>query len=210
MNQVKLATDLRPDTGKGPSGRLRKEGRVPGVLYGFEVDPMPVSVNDRELYHALHGPAGRNVLLVVEAAGEDHLCVARDIQRHPVRGDYVHLDLLAVDKNATIVVDVPVHLVGEAVQGSIVQQVLTTVSIHVPPLNTPNGFELSIEGMEINDVKRVEDLTDLLPDGASWEVDPQRTVVTVNPPTIEEVEEDSSDLLEVKTDDNDDAEAAEA
>jgi large subunit ribosomal protein L25 len=203
MNQVKLAVQDRPATGKGASGRLRHSGRVPGVMYGFGVSPIALSVDKLELFHALHGPAGRNVLLTIEADGADHLCVARDIQRHPVRGDYVHLDLLAVDKNATIVVDVRVILVGEAVQGSIVQQVLTTVSINVPPLSTPNSFELSIEEMQINEVKRVEDLTHLLPEGASWEIDEKRTVVTVNPPTVEEADDDEdSDLLEVKTDDD--------
>lgn len=198
MNQVKLATDPRPRTGKGASGRLRKQGRVPGVVYGYEVEPTPVSLDALELYHALHGPAGTNVLLNIDVDGTEMLCVARDIQTHPVRGDYVHVDLLSVNTEETIVVEVPVHLVGEADPEGVVSQVLNTVPINVPPLRTPNSFDLSIEGLVIGDVKRVEDLTSELPEGASFAIEEQRTVVTVNPPEILEVDEDEDeDLLAV-------------
>ncbi len=209
MNQVKLSVEMRPDTGKGPAGRLRKQGRVPGVIYGYDVSPTPLSVDALELYHALHGPAGRNVLLVVESGEDTSLCVARDIQRHPVRGDYVHVDLLSVDKNETIVVDVPVHLTGEAAEAGVVSQILTTVPINVRPLDTPNFIELSIDGMEIGDVKRVEDLRELLPEGGSFDIEPERTIVTVNAPQMpDEDEDEDSDLLEVKTEGDAEGEGA--
>ena len=110
MNQIKLETESRSKKGKSAASRLRKEGRVPGVVYGYEVEPTTVSIDALELYHALHGPAGTNVLLLIDVEGTEKLCVARDIQRHPVRGDYVHIDLLSVDTDATIVVEVPVVL----------------------------------------------------------------------------------------------------
>lgn len=198
MNQVELAVEPRTKKGKGASGRLRKTGRVPGVVYGFEVEPSAVSIDALELYHALHGPAGTNVLLTVEVDGEDRLCVARDIQVHPVRGDYVHVDLLSVDTDQTIVVEVPVHLVGEADPEGVVGQVLNTVPINVPPLRTPNSLELSIEGLVIGDVKRVEDLASELPEGATFAIEEDRTVVTVNPPeTLDLDEDDDEDLLAV-------------
>ena len=199
MNQIKLETKTRTRKGKGASGRLRKEGRVPGVVYGFEVEPTAVSVDALELYHALHTPAGTNVLLLIDVDGDEKLCVARDIQVHPVRGDYVHVDLLSVDSGATIVVDVPVSLVGEADPEGVVGQVLNTVPIHVPPLMTPNQLELSIEGLVIGDVLRVEDLASELPEGASFAIDEQRTVVTVNPPEMlaSEDEDEDEDLLAV-------------
>ena len=222
MNQIKLETKTRTRKGKGASGRLRKEGRVPGVVYGFEVEPTAVSVDALELYHALHTPAGTNVLLLIDVDGDEKLCVARDIQVHPVRGDYVHVDLLSVDSGATIVVDVPVSLVGEADPEGVVGQVLNTVPIHVPPLMTPNQLELSIEGLVIGDVLRVEDLASELPEGASFAIDEQRTVVTVNPPEMlaSEDEDEDEDLLAVPgtagedapdaDEDSDEAPAAEA
>jgi large subunit ribosomal protein L25 len=210
-NQIELAVAPRAHTGKGAAGRARREGLVPGVLYGYETEPAAVSVNALELYHALHTAAGTNVLLRVDFDGEEHLCVARDIQRHAVRGDVQHLDLLAVDKNATIVVDVPVHLIDEPADlEGVVNQILTTVPINVPPLLTPNSIELSIAGMTIGDVKRVEDLRGTLPEGANFDIDPDRTIVTVNPPDILEEPEEESDLLGLEGEDpGEDAPAAE-
>jgi large subunit ribosomal protein L25 len=197
-NQVTLIVEPRTDKGKGASGRLRRTGRTPGIIYGYQVEPTSVSVDALELYHALHTPAGTNVLLRVDLDGEEHLCVARDLQKHPVRGDVLHLDLLAVDKNTTISVEVPVHLVDEPEDvAGVINQVLYTVPILVPPLNTPNSLELSIAGMTIGDVRRVEDLRDVLPEGAEFDIDPERTVVTVNAPDIlEEPETDEDEAAE--------------
>ena len=193
-NLIDLAIEPRPSTGKGAAGRMRKEGRVPAVLYGYQTEPTAVSLDYMDLYHALHTPAGTNVLLTIVHDGDTKLCVARDIQRHPVKGEVQHLDLLAVDKDATIYVEVPVHLVDEPEEaGGVINLVLGSVPILVPPLNTPNYFELSVAGMVIGDVKRVEDLTDQLPDGATWDIDPERTVVTVNPPDILEEPEDEDE-----------------
>lgn len=189
-NQVTLQADVRTQLGKGPTGRLRHAGRVPGIMYGFEVTPTSVAVDSLELYHALHTPAGSNVLIRLEIAGEKgetHLCVARDIDRHPVRGDVRHIDFLAVDPTQRISVEVPVHLTGgedAGLDGGVVNQTLYTVPILVRPLETPNSFDLDIAGMVIGDVRRVEDIRGLLPEAAEFDIDPERTIVTVNPPTI--------------------------
>lgn len=196
MKQIKLDVEPRTTTGKGAAGRLRKTGRVPGVIYGYEVDPSAVSIDALELYHALHTGAGTNVLLTVPMDGEDKLCVARDIQRHPVRGDVTHVDLLSVDKNAQIVVEVPIHVEGVVEGAGVVNQVLGTVAINVAPLDTPNAFTLDVDGMDIGDTLRVEALEDQLPEGATLAVDADRTIVTVNPPEIIEVEEEDEDVLD--------------
>ena len=196
MNQVKLAIEPRTDTGKGAAGRLRTTGRVPGVVYGYEVEPTAVSVDGRDLYHALHTAAGTNVLLTIALDGDDKLCVARDIQRHPVRGEVTHVDLLSVDKNATIVVEVPIIIEGVVEGAGVVNQVLGAVPINVAPLKTPNSFTLNVDGLDIGDTLRVDELTDQLPEGASFDTDPDRTVVTINPPEALEVDEDETDALD--------------
>ena len=193
MNQVKLAIEPRTDTGKGAAGRLRSTGRVPGVVYGYEVEPTAVSVHGRDLYHALHTAAGTNVLLTIALDGDDKLCVARDIQRHPVRGEVTHVDLLSVDKNATIVVEVPIIIEGVVEGAGVVNQVLGAVPIHVAPLDTPNSFTLNVDGLEIGDTLRVAELEDQLPEGATFDTDPERTVVTVNPPETLDVDEDEDE-----------------
>ena len=196
MNQVQLDVEPRSKTGKGAAGRLRKTGRVPGVIYGYEVEPSAVSIDALELYHALHTKAGTNVLLTVPFDGDDKLCVARDIQRHPVRGDVTHVDLLSVDKDAQIVVEVPLNVEGVVEGAGVVNQVLGTVAINVRPLETPNSFTINVDGLEIGDTLRVETIVEQLPDGATLAMDPERTAVTVNPPEIIEVEEEDEDVLD--------------
>lgn len=185
--QVSLTAEPRTELGKGPTGRLRRTGRVPAIIYGYEVEPTAVHVDALELYHALHTEAGRNVMIRLQHDGDTTLVFARDLQIHPVRQEVVHVDFLAVDRNAQISVEVPVHLIGEddtAEDDGVLNQVLYTVPIAVKPLDVPNYLELDVTGMAIGDVKRVEDLT--LPSGADFEIEAERTVVTINAPISEE------------------------
>ena len=188
-DQLQLIAEPRSELGKGATGRLRRTGRVPGIVYGYRVEPTPVHVDALELYHALHTEAGTNALIRLEFNGETHLTVARDLQRHPVKGRTQHVDFLAVNKDVQISVEVPVHLTGEddlADDNGVVNQILYTVAVLVKPLDVPNYFELSLEGLEIGDVKRVEDLSEQLPEGADFDIEPDRTVVTINAPMSEE------------------------
>jgi large subunit ribosomal protein L25 len=185
--QVTLPAEPRTELGKGPTGRLRRTGRVPGIVYGYEVEPTAVHVDALELYHALHTEAGRNVMIRLELEGDTTLVFARDLQIHPIRQEVVHVDFLAVDRNAQISVEVPVHLLGEddtADDDGVLNQVLYTVPIAVKPLDVPNYLELDVTGMAIGDVLRCSDLT--LPDGADLEIDDERTIVTINAPISEE------------------------
>lgn len=206
--QVTLTAEPRTELGKGPTGRLRRTGRVPAIIYGFEVEPTAIHVDALELYHALRTEAGRNVMIRLELAGETTLVFARDLQIHPIRQEVAHVDFLAVDRNAQIEVEVPVTLLGEedtADDAGVLNQVLYTVPILVKPLDVPNFLELDVTGMAIGDVKRVEDLT--LPEGADFVIEAERTVVTVNAPISEEalesleaeagIEQDEPDVLDV-------------
>lgn len=188
-DQLQLTAEPRSELGKGATGRLRRTGRVPGIVYGYRVEPTPVHVDALALYHALHTEAGANALIRLEFNGETHLTVARDLQRHPVKGRTQHVDFLAVNKDVQISVEVPVNLTGEDDLGDdsgVVNQILYTVPVLVKPLDVPNYFELSLEGLEIGDVRRVEDLSALLPDGAEFDIEPDRTVVTINAPMSQE------------------------
>jgi large subunit ribosomal protein L25 len=188
-DQLHINAEHRTDLGKGATGRLRKTGRVPGIVYGYQVEPTPVHVDALELYHALHTEAGTNALIRLEFDGETHLTVARDIQRHVVKRELQHVDFLAVNKDVQIAVEIPVHLTGEDDLGDdagVVNQILYTVPILVKPLDVPNYLELSIAGMDIGDVRRVEDLGDVLPAGAEFDIEPDRVIVTINAPISEE------------------------
>jgi large subunit ribosomal protein L25 len=182
---IKLVAQPRTAAGKGETNRLRKSGRVPAILYGHGVEPAAVSVDERELYHALHSPAGRNALISLELDGTSVLTVVRDLQRHAVRRETLHVDFLAVDRDQRIDVEVPVHLVDvDDVQrdGGFLNHVRHVVPISVRPMDTPDFFEVSVAGMGIGDVKRLGDLVSLLPEGAEIADDPDRVVVTITAP----------------------------
>ena len=188
--QIRLSATRRERPGKSDAGRLRRGGRVPAALYGVGVTPAAVSVDARELSQAIRGPAGVNALIALEVDGAAPvLTVLRDIQRHPIKGAFVHLDFVAVDADALIEVDVPVHLVDEdglARDGGFMNHVRHVVPIRVRPLDTPDFLELSVAGMGIGDVKRLGDLVALLPAGAEIADDPDRVVVTINAPAVAE------------------------
>ncbi len=188
-DQLNLTAENRTELGKGATGRLRKQGRVPGIMYGYRVEPTAVHVDALELYHALHTEAGTNALIRLKVDGDTHLTVARDMQRHPIKGETLHVDFLAVDRDTPISVEIPVHLIGEeeaGEDGGVINQILYTVPMLVKPLDVPNYLELDVTGLEINDVLRVEDLVSQLPEGAEFDIDHQRTVITINAPISEE------------------------
>jgi large subunit ribosomal protein L25 len=194
--QVKMEGASRAEIGKGATGRLRKTGRTPAIVYGRGIEPTSVHVDALELYHALHTEAGLNVLVRLEVEGEEHLTIVRDIQRHPVRGDVQHVDFQAVDRNQLIPAEIPVHLQNEDSPrevGGVVNLILHTVPIHVTPLEVPSEFTLDLDGMTIGDVLRVEDLASQLPEGATFDIEEDRTVVTINAPMAEIVESVSED-----------------
>jgi large subunit ribosomal protein L25 len=178
--QVALTAEPRAGGGKGEARRLRREGRVPAVAYGSELDATPVSVDGLELYHALRTEAGLNALIRLQIKGDVHLTLARELQRHPVRRDILHVDFVAVDRMRKVTVDVPIHLRGHAVgadEGGVVDQALFTASVEVLPLEVPDELTLDISEMQIGDVKRLADLP--VPEGVTVLGDPDRAVVSV-------------------------------
>ncbi|MBY5161932.1 50S ribosomal protein L25 [Salsipaludibacter albus] len=187
--QIELTASTRTKHGKGASGRLRKTGRVPGIVYGHGVEPTALDVDALQLYHALHTDAGRNVLIRLEVEGETHLSIVKDLQRHAVRGDVMHVDFQAVSRDQQITAEIPVHLANEEdprQNGGIINLVLYTVPLRVRPLEVPQEFVLDLAGTEIGDVRRMSDLADQLPEGAEFELEDDVTIVTITAPMSEE------------------------
>jgi large subunit ribosomal protein L25 len=185
-DQVTLTAEARDGLGKGEGRRLRRAGRVPAVAYGAELDATPVSVDALELYHALRTDAGLNALIRLQVGGETHLTLARQLQRHPVRREIMHVDFVVVDRSRKVTVDVPIHLTGEAAganEGGVVDQVRFDVPVEVLPLEVPDSLELDISDMQVGDVKRLSDLD--LPEGVELLEDPDYAVVSVSIPQAE-------------------------
>lgn len=180
--QVALAARKRAGNGKGEARSLRREGRVPAVAYGAGTDPVALSVDALELYHALHTDAGANVVLRLEVDGDTHLAFPREIHRHPVRREVLHLDFVAIDKNTPVTADVPLVLIGAedapgVAQSGVMDQQLHAISVEVLPLNVPAHIELDVSTMHIGDVKRVSDIPAI--DGVTVLTDADEPVVSL-------------------------------
>jgi large subunit ribosomal protein L25 len=180
MAEITLQADTGRTTGSRASGRLRGEGKVPGVVYGLGKDPQSVSVVWRELRAALTGEAGLNALidLHVDGASGD-LVIVKEMQRHPVRRDVLHVDFLRVSRDQVISVEVPVVLHGEAhdvtSNDGTVDHVLYHLLISAKPADIPNEIPIDISGLQIGDAIRVGDLQ--LPQGVTTDADPEDAVV---------------------------------
>jgi len=201
MSEYKLAAENRADAGKGAARRLRAAGRVPAVLYGHGTKPKSLSIDARDLSHALRTDAGANVLLELQVGRTKHLALAKEIQRHPVRGTYTHVDFILVRRGEKVHVAVPVHLVGEAPgvrEGGIADQDLYQVNVEAEVTAVPDAVEADISGLRIGDVLRVADLK--APAGSTILDDPEASVVSVVPPAVEpepvEVEEVEGEAAE--------------
>lgn len=199
MAEISVVAEPGRPIGSRSSGRLRRAGRIPAVIYGHGLDPTPVSVDGRALRAALTTEVGLNALLSLEVGTETHLALTREIQRHPVRHTVVHVDFLIVRRDEIVSVEVPITLVGEArhvAQGDgIIEQQLTSLSVNAKPADIPGSIEVDISEMNIGDAIRVADVA--LPAGVTTEVDPDEAVVVAHAGALAEaVEEEAASEAE--------------
>lgn len=192
VEQVTIAAAHRDKTGTNVARRLRRAGRMPAVLYGAGVGSRPVDVEVHDVDRALRTSAGKNVLIRLRLDGEEHLTIPRGIQRHPVRGDLLHVDFVVLDPSQRVRVEVPVQLEGvdDVEFPGVVSQIEHAIPIAVPPMEIPESFTLRVGDMTVGDVLRVADID--LPQEAELDIEPDRTVVTVTAPTTLEVEEEEA------------------
>ena len=126
MDTLNLEAQVREDKGKGFVKKLRREGFLPGVLYGLDVETLPVTVNVRDLSRILRS-AGENALIRLEVNGKEHITLVRELQRHPVRGDLIHVDFFQISLKEKLETVVPLRIVGDPGvrnEGGIPQQML--------------------------------------------------------------------------------------
>jgi large subunit ribosomal protein L25 len=192
MAEITLPAHTGRTTGSRPSNRLRADGKVPATVYGLGGDAVTVSVEWRELRHALTTDAGMNALINLQIDGHaSELTIVKELQRHPIKRSVLHVDFLRVSRDVAIEVEVPITLVGEAEQvtreGGTVEQALFHLTISAKPGSIPNEITADISGLSIGDAVRVGDL--VLPAGVETEVDPEEPVVIGAAPQAEELPE---------------------
>jgi large subunit ribosomal protein L25 len=199
--RIKLEVRERDGRGSADARRLRKQGLVPGVLYGRGNTPHPFCVEERELRRVLSGDSGLHAILDVVVAGQKttHPSVLKDYQQEVPNGRLAHIDLHEVRLDQPIQAQVAVVLVGEAAgvkEGGVLSQVTREINVEALPMEIPDHLELDVSGMGIGDSLRLADLP--AREGVTYLDDPEETVLAsvqvpaaiVEPePTEEELEE---------------------
>jgi large subunit ribosomal protein L25 len=183
---TKLSISPRAPEGSRATRRLRRTGRVPGILYGGDGEPLTFSVDARELRHAL---AARGAVLEVVDAGNAIPAILKSAQYHPVRGETMHVDLLRVNLSVAIAAVVPLELVGAedapgAKEGGVLEQITRELNIEALPTEIPESITYDVSGMEINDTVTLSQVA--VPAGITLLDDLEETVVaTLTPPRLE-------------------------
>lgn len=188
MEQISLSAKSRGETGKCPSGRLRRSGSVPAVLYGPGIKgSIVLKLGASELDNVLHTAAGGNVIVNLSVEGETkpRTVMLKDISRHPLSGSIEHVDLLEVLMDKKIIVEVPIHLVGKAAGlavGGILQQEARKVKIECLPTQIPDYIDVDVTSIGIGRSLHMREIP--LPQGVKV-LDLDLTVASVVAPTIE-------------------------
>jgi len=185
--RTKLLVTERKDLGTRETKRLRKQGLIPGVLYGRGA-PVAISVTEPELRRALTGAAGLHSILDVEidGVGESHASILKEYQVDKLRGKVTHIDLQEVRLDRAISAAVTVHLIGGesspgVKEGGVLSQPLREVNVEALPLEIPEHLDLDVSGMSIGDNLRIAELR--VPEGVTLLDDPETVVATLTVPT---------------------------
>lgn len=193
MSEVRLAAEVRTEFGKGGARRTRRSGKIPAVIYGHGADPRHVSLPAREFAQAIKRGGG-NVLLTLTLDGKDQLAIPKAVQRHPIRGNYEHVDLIEVRRGERVTIDVPLLVTGEIAPGALLGQEHTTVQVEAEATHLPTEIEVSVEGLDAGAHITAGDLK--LPSGATLVTDAETLLLNVTTaPTAEEIEADTAESI---------------
>jgi large subunit ribosomal protein L25 len=194
-DDITLSAESGRPTGPSASRRLRATGKVPAVLYGRGAEPAPISVEWRDLRSALTTDKGLNALLTLEINGSSTKAIVKEMQRHPVRRDVLHVDFLAVDVDKPITTDVPLVVEGEPEKvirdDGVVEQILNVLIVTAKPDAIPGHIAIDVSDLEIGQHITVGDLQ--LPADVTTEADPEETIVTAKLTSLALAEEEEEE-----------------
>ena len=189
MEEIRLKAESRVQGGKNIARRLRKEGIIPAILYGKDVEPLPLGISAKE-WKTIQGRVRSNTIIQMELKRDDKAeerpVMLKARQRAILSDAVLHLDFLQVSMERAVQVEVPIHLVGEAVglaKGGVIEQHLRTIMIESLPGQIPEKVEVDISSLDIGDSIHVKEIS--LP-GIKLLAPPDVAVVGVTPPQAEE------------------------
>jgi large subunit ribosomal protein L25 len=191
VSEVRLSAEPRTEFGKGAARRIRRDKKVPAVLYGHGTDPRHISLPGHELMLALKTA---NVLLTLDLDGETELALPKDVQRDPIKGFLEHVDLVLVRLGEKVTVEINVHMVGEAVPETFVTLEQQTLSVEAEATSIPTGVDVSVAGLTVGSQIHARDV--VLPPGVTLVTDEDALVVNVSAATT--AEEMEAELAEAE------------
>ncbi|MET9017368.1 50S ribosomal protein L25/general stress protein Ctc [Streptomyces olivaceoviridis] len=190
MSEVKLSAETRTEFGKGAARRIRRDNKVPVVLYGHGSDPLHLTLPGHDLLLALRTP---NVLISLDIDGKSNeLAIPKAVQRDPLKGFLEHVDLLLVKRGEKVTVEIPVHVEGElAPGGNLLEHVLDALPVEAEATHIPEQVTVSVEGLAAGASIHAKDIA--LPNGASLAVDEDAVVIQVLAAQAEETEGEAAE-----------------
>ena len=175
MPEVRIEAEPRTEFGKGASRRVRRAGRVPGVMYGHGADNRHFTLPEHDLMIALKTP---NVLIRLEGLGSAMLVLPKAVQRHAIKGDVEHVDLIEVRRGEKVTVEIPVRVSGNVFPGGVLDQQLVQIAVEAEATHLPDGVDVDVEGMEVGTSVHASDIA--LPSGTTLVTDPEALVLHVS------------------------------
>ncbi|MEV6149518.1 50S ribosomal protein L25/general stress protein Ctc [Nonomuraea sp. NPDC052129] len=181
MSEVRIAAEPRTTFGKGAARKIRRDNKVPAVLYGHGTDPKHLTLPGHEVLLALRTA---NVLIHLKGDGVDELALPKGVQRDPIKGFVEHVDLLLVKRGEKVTVDIPVTTVGAVNSEGLLDQQLVSVSVEAEATHIPTGVEVDVEGLVIGTVVTAADLK--LPEGSTLIAEGETVILQVIAKPVEE------------------------
>lgn len=191
MSEVRIAAEPRTVFGKGAARKIRRDNKVPAVLYGHGIEPKHLTLPGHEVLLALRTA---NVLIRLEGDGVNELALPKGVQRDPIKGFVEHVDLLLVKRGEKVTVEIPVNTVGVVNPEGLLDLQFTTLSVEAEATDIPTGVEVDVEGLEVGASITAAQIR--LPEGASLkEADPETVIVQViAKPTEAPAEEEGAEV----------------
>ncbi len=186
--ELRIPAQIRTEFGKGAARRIRRDDKIPAVLYGHGSDPVHLTLPGHATMMALKHS---NAIITLEVEGKDQLALAKDVQREVLRPFIQHVDLVIVRRGEKVTVDVPVHVEGEAAPGTSVFLEANELSVEADALQIPERLVVSVEGLEAGSQILAKDVT--LPSGVELVVDEEELVVHVTEETVAEIPEEEGE-----------------
>jgi large subunit ribosomal protein L25 len=189
LETLEIQVETRAVGSKRQARRIRRDGKIPGVLYGPKTPPVALELNKKEFSSRVAGLEGSHLVRLKSGstALADKVALVKEMQYHPITGEVIHTDLYEVDLTAKIQVRVPLHFVGKAagvVRGGILQPIVREIEVECLPLDIPEFFNVEVSALDIGDSIHIEELP--MPEGVNVVSESNLALVAVVPPTVEE------------------------